>query len=147
MIIDVLTEAGRYECLHPLFEKVFEFLKQRQVAELPDGKHELQGDHLFVIVLRNGDSKSDYKLEAHLRYVDIHVVIKGEDTLGWKPLSSCVSPIGIYQEKEDHILFADTDFIKFSLSEGMFAVFFPEDAHVPLLETKQLHKLVFKVKL
>lgn len=147
MIIDVLTEAGRYECLHPLFKKVFDFLKQGQAAELPDGKHELEGDHLFVIVSRNGDSKSDNKLEVHRHYLDIHVVLKGEDTLGWKPLSHCVSPIGIFQEKEDYMLFADTDFTTFTLREGMFAIVFPEDAHAPLLETTQLHKLVFKLRL
>lgn len=147
MIVDVISAAGRYTCMHLLFEKVLSFLNSGQAGAWPDGKHELEGDHLFVIVSRNGDSKSDNKLEVHRRYLDIHVVLKGEDTLGWKSLAHCVSPIGMFQEKEDYMLFADTDFTKFTLREGMFAVVFPEDAHAPLLETTQLHKLVFKLRL
>ena len=38
MIADHLARAVRYEGLHPLFARAFDFLKRPDLPELPDGK-------------------------------------------------------------------------------------------------------------
>ena len=37
MIIDTLTNASKYTGLHPLFAQAFDYIKQNDIANLPDG--------------------------------------------------------------------------------------------------------------
>jgi YhcH/YjgK/YiaL family protein len=147
MIIDNFSNANKYFPLHALFERCFDYLRTSQLEDLPSGKVDIDGDNLFAIVSRNGDSINASKLEVHQRYLDIHYVIEGEDSIGWKFLDACTEPIGVFNEKDDYQLFNDSDFHRFSLKASEFAIVYPNDAHAPLLQTKQLFKIVLKVKI
>ena len=48
MILDRLDNAQRYEAIHPGFRAAFEFLKRSDSANLPDGRHEIDGDRVSV---------------------------------------------------------------------------------------------------
>ena len=49
MIIDTLENTDRYECVHPRFKAAFHFLRNTNLAALPDGRFEIDGDRLFVL--------------------------------------------------------------------------------------------------
>lgn len=147
MILGHLNTCERYEKLHALFPKAFAFLKGTDLAKLPDGKSDIDGDELFAIVSRNSDSENDNKLEAHRKYIDIHYAAQGSDTIGWKPLHACTTAVSEFDVEKDVILFNDGDHTTVSLKEGQFVIVYPEDAHAPLLKTKGLLKIVLKIKL
>jgi len=146
MILDVLENAHRYLALNKGFAKAIEFLLRPDLKELPVGKYEIDGDRVYATVSKVfGRKKEDALLEKHEKYIDIQLVLAGTDNMGWKPKSSCRQPSGEYDQKRDLQLFADEPEAWLSTESGSFAIFFPEDAHMPLISSGQLHKVVVKV--
>ena len=84
-------------------------------------------------------------LEAHRKYVDIHVPLQGSDLIGWKTLSSCVKLRQLYHSANDVMFFSDEPESWLTVGVGSFAIFFPEDAHAPLVGEGTILKAVFKV--
>ncbi len=146
MIVDDLARAARYEGLHALFPQALEFLRRPDVATLPDGKHTILDDRLFVIVARaQGRGREGSPLEFHRRYIDVQYVVAGTDQIGWLPTSSCQRVSSPYDEEKDVGFFYDRAATWLTLAAGQFAVFFPEDAHAPLAGQGAVHKAVIKV--
>ena len=146
MILDILENAHRYVALNRGFAKAFEFLLRSDLKELPVGKYEIDSDRIFAMVSKEpGRRKEDALLETHRKYIDIQLVLAGTDTMGWKPLSLCNKPAREYDQNADIQFFADTPDAWLATESGAFAIFFPEDAHMPLISPGQIHKVVVKV--
>ncbi|KQC10036.1 MAG: hypothetical protein APR62_02200 [Smithella sp. SDB] len=146
MILDTLENAHRYLTLHDGFAKAFEFLLRPDLKELPVGKYEIDADRVYAMVSKeNGRRKEDALLETHEKYIDIQLVMTGTDDMGWKPKSLCKKPAGKYDQKNDEQIFMDEPDAWISTQSGAFVIFFPEDAHMPLISSGQIHKVVVKV--
>lgn len=146
MILDRLANGSRYVALHPGFWRAFRFLEQ-QAGSLPDGRHAIDADRLFVILGRDaGKGSAAARLEAHRRYIDIQYVIEGTERIGWKPTPECTVE-SAYDPPKDIAFFAGPPHTWLELSAGMFVVFFPEDAHAPLAGQGSVRKAVVKVAL
>jgi len=146
MILDVLENAHRYLALNTGFPKAIEFLLQADLKELPVEKYEIDDGRVYAVVAKApGRKKEDARLETHEKYIDIQLVLAGIDNMGWKPKSSCSHPSGEYDKESDIQFFADEPEVWFPAGHGVFAIFFPEDAHMPLISAGQLHKVVVKV--
>jgi biofilm protein TabA len=146
MVLDVLENAHRYLALHNGFAKAFEFLMRSDLKELPVGRYEIDGERVYGIVAKDpGRKKEDALLETHEKYIDIQLVLAGTDDMGWKPKSSCKHPSEEYDQQNDIQFFADEPDAWLSTGSGAFAIFFPEDAHMPLISSGQIHKVVVKV--
>ncbi len=146
LIIDQLENAGTYFEMHPLFEKAFAFLNRSDLAELPTGRHEIEGDRLFGIVSRGpGKSRTEATLEAHRKYIDIQYIIEGIDEMGWKPTVACMYSDVTYNPDDDIEFFKDNPQIWIKVPAGSFAIFFPKDAHAPMVSSGEIHKVVLKV--
>ena len=50
MILDSLKNKAQYAALHPRFQTVFDFIDNTDVAALPCGRHDIDGDNIFVVV-------------------------------------------------------------------------------------------------
>lgn len=146
MILDVLENAHRYLALNKGFAKAFEFLSRPDLKELPVGKYEIDGDQVYAMVAKEaGRKKEDALLETHETYIDIQYILAGTDTMGWKPKSLCKQPTQEYDEKKDIQFFADKPNAWLATESGAFAIFFPEDAHMPLISSGQIHKVIVKI--
>jgi biofilm protein TabA len=146
MILDVLEKANRYLSLNKGFAKAVAFLSRPDLKELPVGKYEIDSERVYAMASKDfGRKKEDALLETHEKYIDIQLVLAGTDTMGWKPKSLCKNPSGAYDQKEDIQYFADEPDAWISTKSGAFVIFFPEDAHMPLISLGQLHKVVVKV--
>ena len=146
MILDVLENAHRYLALNKGFAAAIEFLLRADLKELPAGKYEIDGDRVYATVSKSpGRRREDALLETHEKYIDIQLVLAGTDNMGWKPKSRCKQPSGEYDQKTDMQFFADEPDTWLSTKSGTFTIFFPEDAHMPLISSGQLHKVVVKV--
>lgn len=147
MIIDTLAQAARYEPLHPDFKAAFDFLRNTDLQSLALGRTEIDGDALFALTQSYETRPAqEGKLEAHRRYIDIQFVISGEEHIGYAPLGDQppVEPFGT--AKDIGFYHGDASFTQ--LSAGMFAVFFPHDAHLPgrhLATPSHVKKVVLKV--
>ncbi|MBU1564190.1 MAG: YhcH/YjgK/YiaL family protein [Proteobacteria bacterium] len=146
MIYDILENTDRYAALHDGFGKAFAFLRRSDLLELAVDKYAIDGDRVFAMVARDqGRSKDEGLLEVHEKYIDIQMVLSGIDEMGWKPKSHCLKPTGPYDHDGDIRFYADPPAAWLPVELGMFAVFFPEDAHLPLISSGLIHKVVVKV--
>ena len=149
MIIDTLANASKYFSLHPSFAKAFDYINQNNVATLADGIYETP-EGLKVIV-NTGMGKtaeaSLAKFECHDKNIDIQLCVKGIETMAWKPREKCLKPNGEYNPDKDVRFFSDAPDMSFQLTDGQFAVFFPEDVHAPMIGDGEIKKVVIKVKI
>ena len=146
MILSALADADRYVALHPQFARAFDFLRGTDLNALAPGKHAVQGEEIFVIAEAcSGRTRAEAKLECHRRYIDIQLVLQGVDEMGWKPLAECAQPATGYDEARDIRFFNDAPACWVAVSAGSFCIFFPEDAHAPLVSDGMIRKLVVKV--
>ena len=146
MILDYLTEADRYASLHPRIAAGFAYLRQANLAKIPDGKHMIVGDDLFAIVARDqGRGRELSPLEAHRRYIDIQYVVSGNESIGYLPQADCQRISTPYDSARDIEFYFDRPATWLTLPAGMFALFFPHDAHAPLAAAGAVHKVVVKV--
>jgi YhcH/YjgK/YiaL family protein len=145
MILDYLDNWERYVALHPGFPAAFEFLKRRDLADLSAGRHPLDGERLYALVVQeDGRGRDKAKLEIHRRYIDIQLTVTGTDDIGWKPAAHCSSYDQEYDDEKDVAFFSDEPEVWVTTSPGRFGIFFPEDAHAPLGGTGPIHKIVVK---
>lgn len=147
MILAPLAEFGTYIPMNKLFEKVENALITMDFNSLGQ-KFEIEGDRLFVIPSFNkARSKSEAKLEAHNKYIDIQVCLQGEETIAWCDRNMCKLPLGEFDTDKDIIFYNDNPTNYITLKPRTFAIFYPNDCHAPLIGSGMIKKLVFKVAL
>lgn len=146
MIIDKIENAHLYKNLGERISKSFEYIKTTDLKNLPAGKYQIDGENIFALVSEyKTKPEQEGKLEAHKKYIDVQYVIEGEELMGYSPLGlqQILEP---YKEENDIIFFkGDKSFTK--VSAGMFAIFSPEDVHMPGIASgkpSSVKKLVIK---
>lgn len=150
MIVDTIRNASRYFSVHPLFEKAFEYIRKTDLDHVEMGRYEIDGDNLKAIFSNKkgmSAAESTAKFECHDRYIDIQLCIHGNEQIGWKPKEKCIQFKGDYNPEKDVRFFGDEPDMYFQLTDGQFAVFFPEDVHAPMIGSGEIKKLVIKVKI
>ena len=143
MIIDSLSNAKKYSCVHPLFAKAFEYIASQNLETIESGKYEISGDELKAIV----SNKPGKTVEESTENIDIQLCIKGKEKIGWKPRHTCTQQKGEYNPEKDVAFFNDAPDMYFQLTDGQFAIFFPEDVHAPMIGEGEIKKMVIKVKI
>lgn len=146
MVIDTLDNLGKYISLNPLFKKVAEFIKDNDLNKLENGKHEVDGNNIFVnIATAKGKDPYEAILETHKKMIDIQIPLDTAETYGYTPL--CNLSDAIYNEEKDITKYDGPAESFVTCNPGMFAIFFPQDGHAPCISTTEsIHKAIFKVK-
>ena len=150
MIIDTLSNSEKYNSIHPLFAKAFEYIKSQNLSTIEDGKSEIDGDNLRAIVSNKKGmtaAESIANFECHDKHIDIQLCIKGKEKFGWKPRGDCKEQKGEYNPEKDVVFYNDTPDMYFDLNDSQFAIFFPEDVHAPMIGESEIKKMVIKVKI
>ena len=146
MIFSTIANADRYAPLHRLFPRAFEFIRNTDLLALAPGRYPIVGEDLFVIAENvAGRTRENARLECHRKYFDIQLVLKGVDEMGWKSLADCHEPVADYSTEKDIQFFHDTPASWIATPPGAFCIFFPEDAHAPLVATENIRKVIFKI--
>ena len=148
MIIDKLTNSQLYSGLGERIDKAFAYLKETDFSNKELGKYDINGENIFALVNEyNTKDESEGKLEAHKKYIDVQFVAKGSELMGYAPLVN-QKIIDEYNEQNDITFFSgEKSFTQ--VNEGMFAIFFPTDIHLPGIkvnEKEYVKKVVIKVK-
>jgi YhcH/YjgK/YiaL family protein len=146
MILSTLSQSDRYAALHPLFQRAFDYMRDTDLLSLAPGRYPIAEKQLFVIVENApGRTREAAKLECHRKYIDIQLVLEGGDEMGWKALADCAQPVSDYSTEKDIRFFHDSPASWVVVPPGAFCIFFPEDAHAPLVASGQVRKAIFKV--
>lgn len=145
MIFDNINNSYLYETVNVRFKKAFEFLKNTDLLSLPSGKTEIEGSDIYAVVSEYQTKPNDNRYENHRKYIDIQYIVKGSEVMYFAQ--------GSYEGTYDEV--KDVSFCKIekgsalNISQGSFAVFFPEEWHRPNCmdkEPQNMKKIVIKVK-
>ncbi len=146
MILDQLDTCNYYLALHPEFQRAFEYLSETDFSKLDDGKYPFADSDSFVIVSTDaGRGKTASPLEIHRRFIDIQLVLSGNEVMGWRNLGSCRHVRSAYESDKDIGFYADSPASWIEVPAGSFAIFFPTDAHAPLAGQGLIRKAIVKV--
>ncbi|WP_164821606.1 YhcH/YjgK/YiaL family protein [Paenibacillus koleovorans] len=151
MILDRLSNAANYYGIHPQLAAGFRYLQEHaeSLPGLAPGKYEIDGNDLYFLVQHyNTKPLAEGKWEAHRRYFDIQYLAEGTELMGFAHLDQ-VRIKKEYDEAGDYALFEGDEGSLCEVTAGSFAVFAPQDAHIPGIavdeEPAPVKKIVVKV--
>ncbi|MDC7233406.1 MAG: YhcH/YjgK/YiaL family protein [Spirochaetales bacterium] len=151
MILDSITNAEKYEKVHSSFKMAFDFIRNSDLASLETGRYEIDGDNVFALVQAyEPKAVEEKKFEAHRKYIDIQYMISGSEMMGYTT-PDLLSVSAEYNPDKDVELYSHSTFTPCELHTGGFAVFFPEDPHMPgcalgSAQPGEVKKLVLKIR-
>ena len=135
MLIGQLPEKGTrfafdYARLGKHFAAAARFLETADFAALELGKHEIDGENVFVLMQEYTQQEKEPGYEAHDRYADIQLVLRGSERFRWG--KGVPGPLkGDFREVTQV-----EGAVEFTLGEGQFVIFLPGEAHAPGLPEK-----------
>lgn len=145
MIVDTLDNLKKYASINPLFTQAIEFLTTTDLAAHEVGKVKLQGDELVVnFAQTNPKTKEEAKLETHNVFIDIQIPLSGVELMGYTPREMLAEES--YNSEKDLTFYPGLAESYIPIKPGMFAIFFPEDAHAPGVTPDGVKKVIVKIK-
>ena len=148
MIFDKIENIGSYFTTDA-WKQIFTYIDGLK-ADAQTGQFPLQGDDLIINV-DSYDTKpeSGCVLETHVKYVDIQLLLAGEEYLDVYSVDG-LEVKDAYDTDRDVAFYhvPDVDPVRLKLVPGNFTVLFPQDAHMPQIKVdtaKPVKKIVVKV--
>lgn len=147
MIIDKLENVLKYESIIP--NDAIEFLRNLS-PDLKTGRYELNNSNYVNVDEYIPKSYEDCFFEAHKKYIDIQMVLSGEENLEYT-MADELKLKESYDELKDIMFFENSnnksDFVH--LTPYKFVLIFPHEAHKPQIRIKQglVKKAVVKLKI
>ncbi len=133
MIIDSIKNAQKYYDLHPSFKDAFEALEKID-ENTPNERLTIDGENIFINLSEYTNKNVDECLfESHKKYIDIQYVLSGEEYIDICD-ENILEMTNNRLETDDIAFFGNTDkFSRADLTEGIFVVIFPGEAHRPMI--------------
>lgn len=137
------------EALPGEWKAAYDFLSKEDLGALPLGRIDLTSNGTYANV-QEYETKSSADFEAHQAYIDVQVVVSGQETIVWAPLSGLSGQTGPYSKENDVVFFQEAASSKeIAASKDCIAVFFPQDGHKPgmspLNRAVKVRKIVVKI--
>ncbi|MGI6688227.1 MAG: YhcH/YjgK/YiaL family protein [Christensenellales bacterium] len=145
MIIGQIKDLMRYLGCHHNLNAVISFLSDVDLSKMADGSYPGDDQHFHMNIFHTQLSENP-NWEVHRRYIDLQIVLEGRETIAWLPMDSLGS-LSPYDEEKDIQTSPDPQpGAPCTLEAGMFAIYFPEDAHRPGNGQGEIRKAVLKVR-
>lgn len=158
MLLSRLDTPRRHEHLlqHPVWQQALEGLAALK-ADAPDATLDWHPGGALYVMIQGYTTHSaleaarECRFEAHKRFIDIQLLLAGEEAIDIAPVHSLKAD-GPFDAERDVGFFLTPDLpaTRLVLRPGDFAVFFPDDAHRPKLAVSSplpLRKAVVKIDL
>jgi len=125
-------ELELYARAHKDLTRAFEAIRDYLENPHEDGKLVLDGDALYANVFTyKTKAAADSCFEAHKRYIDVQVVLEGEEIVGFESADK-LTLTKEYDAEGDYMLYGlDSEYDSVRLCRGEMAIIFPEEPHAP----------------
>lgn len=128
MIFCEKKDLNRYLGLNPNLDTAIRFLLETDLHTLQMGKNIVDGEKVYINRF-DYDTVEEPITEGHLRYIDVHVVLDGEEIVAVADTSVLTE---IYRNEDADDLHFSGEFQSLNtLRPGDVLIVFPEDAHSP----------------
>lgn len=149
MIIDQLKNAHLYYGMSKKIAIALKFLEENNLSAMSSGRYAVDGDEIFAL-FQSYMTKDiqECKWEAHRRYIDVQFILQGREKMGYTGLEK-MEVIQDYDEETD-VVFLEGEGDFFIVPTGYFAIFAPDDAHMPGIAadtSEPVKKFVVKIKI
>jgi len=149
MIFDHLSNIPTHKGLSPDIYSGLRFLQQA-TPDLAPGTYQISPRVKAIVSEYETKVENEVGYEAHRKNIDIQYLLKGEERVACLPVEK-LKETKPYSEKKDAAFFtASIQPIEMKLGDGYFAIFFPQDGHMPQLSvdgTEMVKKVVVKVEI
>jgi len=130
--------------------KGLDYLKKTDFSKVAVGKYEIEGSSIYALVQAYQTApKAEKKAEAHGKYIDIQYIAQGNEVIGFAPFSPESEVKENLLEQKDAIYYKSVKGeMELIMSDGMYAVFFPDEIHRPGCNYEgggQVKKVVVKI--
>ena len=151
MILDQLDNALMYGALGQRIAIGLALLNEENIQQAAPGKYEVDGDNLFYIVDEYETKPvEEGRLEIHRKYLDIQYIVSGTECIGYAPLEGLTEQTPYDGEKDVAFYEYDPTTSRLILKQGMFAIFWPNEVHMPGRTTdkqQRIKKIVIKIRM
>ncbi|EHG7890207.1 MULTISPECIES: N-acetylneuraminate anomerase [Citrobacter] len=141
-----LPSAG----LHPVLQQALTLAVAANPQEKTPGRYELQGDNIFMNVMQFAtQSPEQKKAELHREYIDIQVLLSGEERILFGMTDSARQCEEMHVEDDYQLCSQIADEQAMVLKPGRFVIFMPGEPHKPGCVVKapmDIKKVVIKVR-
>ena len=80
--------ARQYQVNKKYWDEAFAFLKDHDLKTLAVGRYAIDSNNVYAMVTQNPTKDMDSaKWESHRNYIDLHMVINGEEKIGVAPIA------------------------------------------------------------
>lgn len=145
MIIDQISNISKYRPI--ISDKVTEFLLQLS-PDTQTGHYEIYEGVFANIDEYEPKLYESCKFEAHKKYIDIQMVLSGEENLEYIPVNG-LNVSERYDESKDVMFFENPEAVadNVKLTPFKFAFIYPHEAHKPQIKTSAniVKKVVVKI--
>lgn len=149
MIFDNITNLHTYQCLSPDIYSSLQFLQQAS-PDLAPGTYQISPRVKAIVSEYETKVKNEVGYEAHRKNIDIQYLLKGEERVACLPVEKLKETKPYSEEKDAAFFTASVQPMEMTLGDGYFAIFFPQDGHMPQLcvndEPMIVKKVVIKVE-
>lgn len=126
--INQLQAAG----LSAVFCQAIEQALHAEIAWREPGSYPLQGEQLFVNVMQFETQRAeDKRAELHAEYIDIQILLEGEEQIHCGLVGSARACEEWHQEEDYQLCHRIDNEQILTLTPGMFVVFMPGEPHKP----------------
>ena len=147
MITDKIENIDKYKNLSERIKKGIEFIQNTDLVNAKTGKYIIEGDNIYAGIDEYNTRSKDVSMpEIHKKYLDIQYIISGNELMGYAPFNNQKVVTEYNAEKDIAFLTGEVSF--FDFKENHFAIFFPEELHMPCISKDQsspIKKVVVKV--
>ena len=139
-----------YKSLNKYFGRAFDEMKKLLTEDIADGSYKFDGDSFYVNVFTYKSKKeAECCFEKHKKYIDIQVVLDGEEIIGFESEDK-LSATADELDGKDYMLFSlNEEYDRLILKKGDFVIFFPHEPHAPAIavndDISAVRKAVFKI--
>ena len=131
VIYDTLDHLEAYRGIHPGVMRGLELLRDTDFSQWEVGRHEIDGDRLFVLVQSYDSKPVNDTPEAHRKYIDIQYLLSGQELMGVAPLEEMTEEVE--GRPEGDIWFYRGPMSSILLTGSRFVALWPGDAHAPCI--------------
>ena len=147
MIFDHISNISLYRTLSPDIYAGLEYLKQLS-SDIAPGTYQINPRVKAIVSEYKTKVKNEVGYEAHRKNIDIQYLLKGEERIACLPIEKLTETEPYSEEKDAAFFTASIQPQQMTIGDGYFAIFFPQDGHMPQLcvgEPKMVKKVVLKV--
>ena len=147
MIYDNISNIATYKGLSADIYEGLKYLQQVN-PDIAVGTYQINPRVKAIVSEYETKRENECGFEAHRKNIDIQFLLKGSERIACLPIEKLKETHAYSEEKDAAFYNSDAKPLEMTIGDGYFAIFFPQDGHMPQLSIDNpmdVKKVVIKV--